>query len=85
MLTFIGRMVQHIFPKGFQRVRYYDLQATEMYKKWNEVIKEGLKNFGKVIQGVYEGVSFKDYREGYMESSGKDPLACFYCGSEMKV
>jgi hypothetical protein len=21
--TFIGRMVQHVFPTGFQRVRYY--------------------------------------------------------------
>jgi hypothetical protein len=26
--TFIGRMVQHILPKGFQRIRYYGLQAT---------------------------------------------------------
>jgi hypothetical protein len=26
--TFIGRMVQHILPKGFQRIRYYALQAT---------------------------------------------------------
>ena len=26
--TFIGRMVQHILPKGFQRMRYYGLQAT---------------------------------------------------------
>ncbi|MBT9131430.1 MAG: hypothetical protein DDT41_01736 [candidate division WS2 bacterium] len=85
VLRFIGRMVQHIFPKGFQRIRYYGLQATKTYKKWDEVIKEGLKNFGKVVQGVYEVVSSKDYRERYMESSGKDPLACSYCGREMKV
>ncbi|WP_394699560.1 transposase [uncultured Desulfobacter sp.] len=26
--TFIGRMVQHIMPKGFQRIRYYGLEAT---------------------------------------------------------
>src|SRR5215210_2241172 len=31
--TFIGRMVQHILPKGFQRIRYYGLQATCMLKK----------------------------------------------------
>ncbi len=36
--TFIGRMVQHILPKGFQRVRYYGLQATATFKKWYEVI-----------------------------------------------
>jgi hypothetical protein len=28
-LTFIGRMVQHVVPKGFQRVRYYGVQATK--------------------------------------------------------
>ena len=27
-LTFIGRIVQHILPKGLQRIRYYRLQAT---------------------------------------------------------
>ncbi|WP_394332141.1 transposase [Piscirickettsia litoralis] len=32
-VTFIGRMVQHIFPKGFQRVRYFGLQATASFKK----------------------------------------------------
>nr|WP_127924182.1 MULTISPECIES: transposase [unclassified Pseudoalteromonas] len=36
--AFIGRMVQHILPKGFQRVRYYGLQATASFKKWYEVI-----------------------------------------------
>ena len=34
VLTFIGRMVQHILPKGFQRIRYYGLQATKTFKKW---------------------------------------------------
>src|SRR6266496_6745155 len=31
--TFIGRMVQHILPKGFQRIRYYGLQATCILKQ----------------------------------------------------
>lgn len=33
---FIGRMVQHILPKGFQRIRYYGLQATCTLKKVRE-------------------------------------------------
>jgi|GEM_PF-2852785 len=37
-MTFIGRMVQHILPKGFQRIRYYGLQATKTYEKWAERI-----------------------------------------------
>ncbi len=39
--TFIGRMVQHIFPKNFHRVRYCGVQATKTFSKWKEVIKEG--------------------------------------------
>ena len=30
---FIGRMVQHILPKGFHRVRYYGLQAICIQEK----------------------------------------------------
>ncbi|MGJ3502536.1 transposase, partial [Piscirickettsia salmonis] len=32
-LDFIGRMVQHILPRNFHRVRYYGLQATSSFKK----------------------------------------------------
>lgn len=85
VLTFIGRMVQHILPKGFQRIRYYGLQATKTYEKWSQVIKEGLKNFCKAVQGVYEVIESRNYRQRYKESSGKDPLKCPFCGSEMKV
>jgi Putative transposase/Transposase zinc-binding domain len=28
--TFIGRMVQHVMPKGFKRIRYYGVQATRV-------------------------------------------------------
>ena len=33
VLTLIGRMVQHVVPKGFQRVRYYGVQATKTFAK----------------------------------------------------
>src|SRR2546430_10878120 len=36
--TFIGRMVQHVFPKGFQRVRYYGVQATKTFAKMKHMI-----------------------------------------------
>jgi hypothetical protein len=85
VLTFMGRMVQHILPKGFQRIRYYGLQATRTYKKWSQVIKEGIKNFSKTVKGVYEVVTSRNYRKRYMESSGKDPLECSFCGCGMKI
>ena len=70
VLTFIGRMVQHILPKGFQRIRYYGLQATKTFRKWVEVIKEGLRKMERVIKGVYEVVAGKSYRERYREMRG---------------
>lgn len=81
--TFIGRMVQHILPKGFQRIRYYGLQAIKTFKKWVEAIKEGLRRIGRVIKGAYEVVAGKSYRDRYQEMSGRDPLICRYCGCEM--
>jgi len=83
--TFIGRMVEHIFPKGFQRVRYYGLQATRTFLKWKEVIKEGLKRIGRIVKGAYQVVEKKTYRQRYKEVSGRDPMVCRYCGGEMDV
>ena len=38
--TFIGRMVQHTFPKGFQRIRYYGVQATKTFATLKRLIQE---------------------------------------------
>jgi hypothetical protein len=84
-MTFIGRMVQHILPKSFMRIRYYGLQATRTFKKWVEAIKEGLSKAGKIIKGVFEVVARKNYRERYQEISGRDPLICRFCGHEMDL
>ncbi len=81
--TFIGRMVQHILPKGFQRIRYYGLQAMKTFLKWREVIKAGLKRIGRLVKGVYQVLSKKRYRERYKEVSGHDPMICKHCGAEM--
>lgn len=83
--TFIGRMVQHIMVKGFQRVRYYGLEATKTYKKWAKVIQEGIKTIGRIVKGAYQIVRAKKYRERYQEISGTDPMLCKYCGNEMEL
>ncbi len=83
--TFIGRMVQHIMPKWFQRVRYYGLEATKTYKKWSEIIKEGIKKLGRLVKGAYQIVEGKKYRERYKEIRGVDPMKCRYCGGEMDL
>ncbi len=83
--TFIGRMVQHILPKWFQRVRYFGLESTQSFSKWRDAIKEGLKRIGRLVKGTYQIVERKRYRERYQEVSGRDPMVCRYCGSEMEV
>ncbi len=83
VMTFMGRMIQHILPKGFQRIRYYGLQATKTYVKWSEVIRTGIKKLSGVIKGAYEVVASLNYRQRYIKGSGKDPLKCPFCGKEM--
>ena len=81
---FIGRMVEHILPKWFQRIRYYGLQATSSFKKWKEVILSGVRKLTSTIQGAYKIIGLKSYKNRYKEISGKDPFICKKCGSEME-
>ena len=83
--TFIGRMIQHILPKGFKRIRYYGVQATKTFEKVKDIIKEVLAKVKKVVKGAIKIIPKKSYRERYYESAGKDPFLCPYCGKEMDV
>lgn len=83
--TFIGRMIQHILSKGFQRIRYYGLQATKSFSKWRDVIVSGLKKIGRVIKGCYQIIAGQNYRERYAKAFGTDPYICRHCGCEMKL
>jgi len=38
--TFIGRRIQHVLPKGFQRMRYYGVQATKPCAKIKAMIQD---------------------------------------------
>lgn len=84
-INFIGRMIQHVLPKGFQRIRYYGLQATKTFNKWREAVKEGLKKIGKIVKGVYRVIVCRDYRSRYTDTMKRDPLRCRYCGALMEL
>lgn len=85
VFTFIGRMVQQILPKGFQRIRYYGLQATKTFEKFMEVLKGVFESIKNVAKGCYKVVK-KLYRKRYIETHhGKDPFICSYCGHEMEI
>ena len=83
--TFIGRMIQHVLPKGFQRIRYYGIQATKTFEKVKGIIQEALAKVKKVVQSAIQIIAPKNYRERYQESTGKDPFICPCCGQEMGI
>jgi hypothetical protein len=85
VFIFIGRMAQHIFPKWFQRVRYYGVEATKTFEKWADVIRKGVKRLGRLIKGTYKIVAKKNYRGRYQEINCHDPMECKYCGHEMEL
>ena len=83
--TFIGRMVQHVFPKGFQRVRYYGVQATKTFEKIKYMIQEALATVKGIVKGAIKIIAPMTYRQRYQQSTGRDPLRCPHCHSDMGV
>lgn len=83
--TFIGRMIQHILPKGFKRIRYYGVQATKTYEVVKEIVRKALWRVKRIVNGAIKIIGRKSYRERYKESTGKDPFICPHCGKEMDV
>jgi Putative transposase len=81
--TFIGRMVQHVFPKGFQRLRYYGVQATKTFAKLKGLIQEALAKMKGVVKGAIKIIAPLTYRQRYQQSTGRDPLRCPHCHAEM--
>jgi hypothetical protein len=83
--TFIGRMIQHVLPKGFKRIRYYGVQATKTFEKVKGEIQQALSNVKGIVQGAIKIIAKKSYRERYKDGAGKDPLICPHCRSQMEI
>ena len=82
VFTFIGRMVQHILPKGMQRIRYYGLHATAVYQKIRRRLMAILPSDASQCWETFT-VGRKGYRQRVMETSSKDPFICSRCGGEL--
>jgi Putative transposase/Transposase zinc-binding domain len=83
--TFIGRMVQHTCPKGFQRIRYYGVQATKTFAKLKALIHAALAQVQRIVKGAIKIIAPLTYRQRYQQSTGRDPLRCPHCHSNMGV
>ena len=77
--------MQHTFPKGFQRIRYYGLHATCKAKKVKGVLTALMVVLGRLIKGTYRIAVQKTYRARVLASTGRDPLRCMRCGGEMML
>jgi len=85
VMLFIGRMVQHILPKGFQRIRYYGLHGTCKAVKVRELLVQLLGGLKEAVEGTYRVIADKNYRDRIKETFGIDPLRCKRCGTEMEL
>jgi len=84
---FIGRMIQHLPPKGFRMVRYYGIYARPIREKIHRLVAEVLKVLVARAEQVAQyfarkrGVSHAEYGRKLAEPFGKGPLSCPNCGS----
>jgi len=91
VLTFMGRMIQHTRPKGFKRIRYYGVQvmsgvgltSAKTFAKLKVLIQGALAKVEGVVKGAVKIIARLTYRERYEKSTGRDPLICPHCRSEM--
>ena len=83
--TFIGRMVQHVMPKGFKRIRYYGVQATKTFAKVKIMIQTALAKVEEVVKGAVKIIARLTYRQRYEQSTGRDPFRCPHCQREMEL
>jgi hypothetical protein len=88
IMVFIGRMAQQLLPKSFHRVKYYGLQYPRTFEKSRALIMEGLEKANLSKEDKSQAV-FKAPKLSYQERlklwTGKDPLKCPGCDSEMVV
>jgi hypothetical protein len=85
VLRFIGRMVQHILPKGFQRIRYYGLHGTARYSKVRENLANILPTDTPPDPKGYRVAPVRPFKERFQEAFGKDPLLCSCCGRALEL
>jgi len=85
VLRFIGRMIQHILPKGFQRIRYYGLHGNVRYRKIRELLAQIVPTDSPMDPRGYRVLPAKPFQQRFIDSFGKDPLLCPKCHNEMSL
>ena len=82
---FIGRMVQHILPKGFQRIRYYGLHGNVRYARARQTLAAVVPAGTLADPRGFRVLPRKPFRQLFFESFGRDPLLCPRCQCPMEL
>jgi len=86
VLEFIGKITQHISPKGFKTVRRYGIYSRRRNKISKQIVY--LYNFIKqvsirdLLNEKKSSKIKKSWKERIIESFGINPLKCNKCGTE---
>lgn len=71
---FLGRLFQHVPPKGFRMVRYYGIYSTATINKIPNRLRKPKQQFDRMIT----------WQDIQIEKKGFDPLFCTCCNKEME-
>lgn len=85
VLRFIGRMVQHILPKGFQRIRYYGFHCNIRYAAMRRKIAQIVPNNEPPDPLGFHVLPRKPFVQLFFETFDRDPLICTRCGNKMDL
>ena len=84
VLRFIGRMVQHILPKGFQRIRYFGLHSHTRYQAIREQLASLLPSSPASDPRGYRVLPRPPFAQLFLSTFGHEPLLCPRCGTPME-
>jgi len=88
-VTFIGRMMQQIPPKGLQNLRYFGLQSVKNRERTKRLIDKAIGLLG--VEDSYQETIIKtpsispSYRDLVILWWGSDPMRCKHCGNQMEL
>ena len=84
----MGRLLQQILPRGFQRIRYYGLQATKNQERLKMIVAKAVGSFFLPARDKEAGEKPKKslyYRDLVTTWWRKDPFQCSNCGGTMEL
>jgi hypothetical protein len=85
VLIFIGRMVQHILPKGFQRIRYYGLHANTRYAHVRQLLAPKLPAPLPPDPATFYVLHRLSFAQLFTKTFNSNPLLCPSCKKPLKL